>query len=112
MFHFKQAIVRRTAKTCINPEQAQMEMHKKCLDVLEIMSKTHATTHGIHCTKNTITSMTDFTKEDQVKWDAFWVCFEKFWCSDEKFITTWKTYDDEKNKCHDVHNHANNGLQR
>ena len=44
--------------------------------------------------------------------EFFWVCFEKFWCSDMKFIETWNIHDADSNGNPDAHNCTNNELER
>ena len=80
--------------------------------MLAIIPKKETLKGGIPCAKRAIKIMLDVVEKDQTKWDIFWVCFKKFWCSDMKFVETWKTHDEYSNGHPEIHDRTNNGLER
>ena len=89
-----------------------MSMEPNCIDLLTIIPKKEIVKFGIPYLKMVIKSMPGFNESDAKKWDEFWAYFKRFWCSDDKFIATWNIHDEKTNGYPDIHNRANNRLER
>ena len=111
-FHFKQAIFRCLKKTHIHTEQVKMAMESNCIDLLTIVPKKEIVKCGIPYLKMVIKSMPDFKESDVKKWDGVWVCFQRFWYSDESLVATWNIHDKKTNGHPGIHNCTKNGLER
>ena len=96
-------------KLKMDEEQASAAMAKNVLDTLTIIPKNEIATKGVPCVKERASYLIT-TEEDKSAWDKFWDYFLSFWCSSEEFIAAWNINDGEN--FYDLHDRANNGIER
>ena len=105
-FHSKQVWQKKMKKLSVPKEQIRNAMSNNCLGILTATPPHEARSKGMPCAKAAIESMKPSSK-DMMKWEKFWIYFEKRWLSSEEFMKMWNHHgvaDDE-----DV---SNNGLER
>ena len=110
-FHFKQALHKQMGNLGICKQQIKMAMSENCIDILRIMPKKEILKKGTPYVQDAIKSSGLLNKDDNKKWDKFWVHFKKFWMSNSDFISLWNIDGDAADEVK-MHTRVNNGLER
>ena len=92
-------------------QQIKMAMSENCIDILCIIPKEEILKKGMPYVQDAIKSSGLLNKDDDKKWDTFWVCFKKFWMSNECFVSLWNINGNSVDEVK-MHTRVNDGLER